>query len=59
MANLRIDSHIPNPLFRVAPVPVNKKQRFRRKYYEKNARAMHCDASMQQKTAATSLSRRF
>jgi hypothetical protein len=52
------DAYAPNPLFLVSPTAVNKKQPFRRKSDEKNACAPQCDASMSQKTAATSLSRR-
>jgi hypothetical protein len=52
------DSRTLNPLFRVSRTHVNKKQPFRRGFDEKNAYAMKSDASMSQKTAATSLPRR-
>jgi hypothetical protein len=52
------NARTPNPLFRVSPMAVNKKQPFRRKFDEKNARKAQCDASMSHKPAATSLSRR-
>jgi hypothetical protein len=47
-----------NSLFRVSRMHVNKKQPFRRGFDEKTACAMKSDASMSQKTAATSLPRR-
>jgi hypothetical protein len=53
------DSRTPNPLFRVSRMHVNKKQPFRRGFDEKTARTVQSDASMSQKTAATSLPRRF
>jgi hypothetical protein len=53
------DARTPNPLFLVSPAPVNKKQPFRRTSDENNPPKTQCDASMQHKTAATSLSRRF
>jgi hypothetical protein len=53
------DSRTPNPLFRVSPTHVNKKQPFRRGFDEKSACAMKCDAWMSHKAAATSLSRRY
>jgi hypothetical protein len=53
------NARTPNPLFLVSRMPVNKKQPFRRKFDEKNARKTQCDALMSHKTAATSLPRRF
>jgi hypothetical protein len=53
------DSRTPNPLFRVSRMHVNKKQPFRRGFDEKTPRRVQSDASMSQKTAATSLPRRF
>jgi hypothetical protein len=52
------DSRTPNPLFRVSPRHVNKKQPFRRGFDEKSACATKCDALMSQKAAATSLPQR-
>ncbi len=52
------DARTPNPLFRVSPMAVNKKQPFRRKFDEKNAHTTQCDALMSHNAAATSLSRR-
>jgi hypothetical protein len=55
----RIDSRTQIPLNRVSHSAVNKKQPFLLAFDEKVPAHCKCDASMQHKSAATSLSRRF
>jgi hypothetical protein len=56
---VRIDSRTLIPLNRVSHSAVNKKQPFLAAFDEKVCAHYECDASMQHKSAATAMSRRF